>query len=183
MLKMGLNRSLIFLIVILFSNCEKNDLCKDDELSIARTNHTDSLKIDGYYFGDVNSNSSMPFANIYYLYTNGLFFTSEASDLDKAKAGTITVDVENNVGKQIKGLWGLFRVSNNTIEIERWRSRPNGCETIIYERGEILNDTTFVIRVREHRTNGEVKLTEIPNSTFSFRPLAEKPDSTNNFVK
>lgn len=184
MKRMIVHIGLFLLVMVLFSNCGKNGLCKDDELTLQRDEYSgNQLRIDGYYYGDVDRNSSKPFANIYYLYRNGIFFTSEAADLTQAEAGTIDVDVENTFGKQIKAAWGVFQVNGNTIEIEHWRSRSDGCETTIYERGGILNDTTFVIMVREHRTSGKVKLTETPNSTFHFRPLDAKPDSINNFIK
>lgn len=169
--------------ILLYTSCEKTGICKDDDLSLSKVNYNSTaLRIDGYYFGDVNSNSSTPFANIYYLYRNGVFFTSEADDLDIATAGTISVDVENSFGKQVKALWGLFQINGNLIEIERWRSRTNGCETTIYEKGDILNDSTFVLTRREHRTNGETRQVDAINSVFKFRPLDQKPDSTNSFV-
>lgn len=174
----------LLMLFTLMTNCEKNKLCNDDELSLQKVDYKgNQLRINGYYFGDVNRNSSKPFANIYYLYNNGIFFTSDASDLDEAEAGTINVDIENSFGKQIKGLWGVFQINDNVIEIERWRSRTNGCETTIYERGDILNDTTFIITKREYREKGTASKTETPNSTFYFRPLDAKPDSTNSFIR
>ena len=178
------NLMLLLIFLSLLTNCKKNIHCNDDELTLERMNYTgNQLNIDGYYYGDADSNNSMPFANIYYLYRNGVFFTSEASDLDKAEAGTITVDFENFFGKTVKGAWGVFQINGNNIEIERWRSRTNGCEITIYERGDILNDSTFVINKREYRNNGKAEKVETPNSIFYFRSLTEKPDSTNNYIK
>ena len=175
---------LTLLLLLMLTNCEKIGLCKDDELQIRRMNYTgNQLNIDGYYFGDVNSSSPLPSANIYYLYRNALFLTSGAADLDKAELGSIAVDVSNEFGKTIKGAWGVFHVDGSTIEIERWQSSINGCETTVYERGDILNDSTFVIVLREFRKNGKVKRTEEPNSEFNFRPLPQKPDSTNSFIQ
>ncbi len=177
----------ILVLLMLFSimtNCEKDKLCNDDELSLQRNDYNgDQLRIDGYYFGDINRNSSMPFANIYFMYKNGVFFSQGAADLDAAEAGTIDIDVENSFGKQSKGLWGIFKINGDTIEIERWRSTINGCEAILYERADILNDTTFIVRTREYYNNGKIEKEEKPNSTFYFRPLEVKPDSTNNFIE
>lgn len=175
--------ALPLMAVFLLSGCEKSGLCEDDELSLERIDYYGSqMRIDGYYFGDVNPNSTMPFANIYYFYENGVFFTSEAADLDQAESGAIVVDVENTFGKKIKAAWGVFQVNGSQIKIEHWRSRTNGCETTIYESGNILNDTTFVLIHREHRTNGKVQKVEDINSVFKFRPLPEKPDSSNSFI-
>lgn len=170
--------------MVFLNSCEvASSLCSDDELTISRIDYSGSqLKIDGYYFGDANPNSSKPFANIYYLYRNGVFFTTGASDLDKAETGTITVDVNNEFGKRIKGLWGVFRINGSTIEIERWQSSPT-CATTVYERGDILNDTTFIITQREYRSKGKVVGSENPKSTFHFRSLTQKPDSVNTYVR
>lgn len=165
------------------SNCEKNKLCEDDELKLQKEEYIGTdLKVNGYYYGDINENSNMPFANIYYLYKNGVFFTSEASDLDDARSGKINVDIENNFGKKIKAAWGVFQIKGKVLEIERWHSKTNGCESTIYEKCEILNDTTFVIIYREYRDKGKIDKAENPNSLFYFRHLIQKPDSTNSFI-
>ena len=184
---MKYNMRHIFLVIMVFSlitNCGKRRLCNDDELILQKIDYNgNQIKIGGYYYGDVNKHSSMPYANIYYLYKNGVFFTSEAADLAAAEEGTINVDNENLFGKKIKGVWGVFQIHDSRIEIERWRSRSNGCESTLFEQGDIINDTTFIIVKREYRENGKVSRTEIPNSTFYFRALQSKPDSTNTFIK
>jgi hypothetical protein len=180
---MAHNSTLIFILVLL-SGCERASICKDDDLNLRRIDYSVSqLRTDGYFFGAANPTSSVPFANIYYLYRNGVFFTTEADDLDRAVVGTIEVDIANKFGQQIKSAWGIFQVNGNVIEIERWRSRANGCEGTIYEKGEIVNDSTFLITLREYRDKGKAAKSETPNSVFYFRPLIQKPDSTNNFIR
>lgn len=169
--------------VFLFSSCEKSGLCEDDELSLTRVNFTgNQLRIDGYYYGNQTENSTPPLVDIYYLYRNGVFYTSDAAELAKAEAGTIYVDIENEFGKKIKGAWGVFQINGTLIEIERWQSRMSGCETTIYERGNILNDTTFVLTRREARENGKAVVVKDINDIFKFQPLPEKPDSSNSFI-
>lgn len=181
MRNMFLNISLILIVMMMFSSCGKNSLCEDDELSLTRVNYSGSpLKINGYYFGEPNSRDNV---KIHYLYENGVYFDGGLEPLKEAQNSSFQIDIANEFPRRVKSAWGVFQVNGNTIEIERWRPRPNGCETTIYERGEILNEVTFVITRREHRTKGRVKLTETPNSTFSFRPLTQKPDSTNNFIQ
>ncbi len=171
-------------IVALLCSCGRLGICQDDELTIAKSDYKDTqLRIDGYFFGDTSPDSNTAYANIFFLYRNGIFFTSEAEDLDRAEKGTIDVDIENSYGKQIKGLWGLFQAKGDVIEIERWLTRIDGCEETIYELGIILNDTMIVITRREYRDNGKVKLLETPNSTFYFRPLQQKPDSTSPYIE
>ncbi|MCA1763810.1 MAG: hypothetical protein ABR574_11405 [Cryomorphaceae bacterium] len=169
--------------MLLMSSCEKSGLCEDDELSLEREDYNGStLNLDGYYYGDVSQNSTPPLVTVYYLYHNGVFYTSDASDLNEAESGNIVVDVENELGKQIKSAWGVFQVEGSTIEIDRWQASTTGCETTIYEKGEILNDSTFVLTRREFRDDGKVTTVQDINATFKFVPLPEKPDSTNSFI-
>lgn len=172
-----------FIAVFLLSGCGKSGLCEDDELSLARVDYTgNQLRIDGYYYGNQTENSTPPLVDIYYLYRNGVFYTSDASELEQAENGTILVDVENTFSKKIKGAWGVFQINGNLIEIERWQTEISGCESTIYERGNVLNDTTFVLTRREFRDKGKAGKVEEINSTFKFRPLPEKPDSSNSFI-
>jgi len=164
-----------------FSSCEKSGLCKDDDLNFARRDYTgNQLRVDGYYFGDPSTDNNV---NIYYFYRDGVFLDKGIEPLEDAETFNFTVDVSNEFGETIKGAWGVFQIDGSTIEIERWQSSSNGCETTLYELGEILNDSTFVITLREFRENGKVNRTEEANSEFYFRVLVQKPDSMNSFIQ
>lgn len=168
--------------LLLLSRCEKSGLCEDDELTLKKVDYAgNQLSIDGYYFGDITENSTPAYAEIYYLYRNGVFFTSSASLLDDAEAGTI--DVPLGPGNKPKRSFGLFQINGNTIEIDRWQGSVTGCEETIYEKGNIVNDSTFVITRREFREDGEATNVRDVNFTFKFRPLPEKPDSSNSFIE
>lgn len=184
MLKNYQKIALLLLIIFVLNSCEKLKLCKDDKLQLERINYVgNELKINGYYFGDIKENGRTGSANIYFFYRNGVFSTHNASDLDDAKAGTIEFDLQNTFGKKIKSAWGVFQIDNDNIRISRWQDHSFGCETTIFEQGNILNDTTFVITSRKYRHKGKTDHTDNPNSTFYFRVLDEKPDSTNKFIK
>ena len=171
-----------YLFMIQFIGCSENSgLCKDDELSNLKQNYTSSeLRIDGYYYGEPYSDNEV---RILFFYRNGVFFDSNSEPLENAKNGTITIDIQNSFAKQVKALWGNFMILGSTIQVERWRAVSVGCFKTLYEKGEIKNDTTFVITQREYRNNGKVEKTETTNITFYFRQLPQKPDSTNNFIK
>lgn len=172
---------LIVLGILFGTSCEKTKTCKDDNLLVVRENYLSrKIKINGYYFGDLNASRNV---KIYYLYSNGFFFDGGVEVLENAKDGNIFVDVPNVFPRTVKGAWGVFRVFDNFLEIERWQSSVNGCESTVYERGDILSDTLFIIRKREFRRNGKVVAIEEPNSLFYFRPLPQKPDSTNSFIQ
>ncbi|MGB3180748.1 MAG: hypothetical protein WBB45_05125 [Cyclobacteriaceae bacterium] len=168
--------SILLGVLSMFIACEKTGICKDDELQFQRAAYTgNQLNTDGFYYGDVDSSSSLPFANIYYFYRDGTFFTSASEDLEKAESGNIDVDVSNEFGKTIKSAWGVFRINSNEIEIARWESSLHGCENSILERGIIINDSTFILE-----PNSSVRSQE---SIFRFHPLVQKPDSTNSFIQ
>lgn len=174
----------VFLVALAFCGCERIGLCKDDELSFGRVDYTgNQLRVNGYYFGDVIKDDKMPLANIYYLYKNGVFLSRLVQDLDKAQLGTISIDTSNSFAKRVKSAWGVFRVNGKIIEFERWEPSMNSCEKTVYERGEVVSDTSFVLKRREFRTNGKVGHTENLDSIFSFRSTLQKPDSTNQFIK
>lgn len=177
--------TIFFLLgVIILLGCNKFSLCKDDKITLQKTNPIGNvLRTDGYFWGEINKQSTKPVAHIYYLYQNGTFFAMNTSDLSKIDQGEIIGDVENAHGKKSKSKWGTFFIGNNTIEIERWQYAIDGCETTIYEKGPILNDTSFLITHREYREERKCILTEHPNSLFIFKAIPQKPDSINPYIK
>jgi hypothetical protein len=181
--RMNLITMFVFSVIALLQSCGKSVFCDDEKLSWKKQNNPAKvLKTNGYYYGNVNTTTSSPFADICYLYLNGVFYTSFASDLYKAKSGTIYVDTTNSLGKQTQDAWGVYKINNNIIEIDRWLYSLS-CIKRIYEKGEIINDTTFNINYRETHFNGKRESAETVNSIFYFKPLLQKPDSTNNYVK
>ncbi len=167
------------LISLLFLGCGKSDNC-DDSFSIDRTNFTgNQMKTQGYFFGEPYDDNEV---RIYYFYRNGVFFHDDSQPLDAAENNTIEVDIENNSSKAFKDLWGVWNLTGNIIEIEHWYPSLRGCFKTIYEKGVLVNDSTFILTLRQIRDDGKVEFTETPNSTYFFRPLVEKPDSTNGFV-
>jgi len=126
----------------------------------------------------------MPFANIIYLYRNGVYLTSDAEDLDNARSGNIDVFQPNEIMQGSKTIWGVFQIVGDSIEIEHWEPFQFGCESATtYERGIIVSDTMFTITSIESLKNGESKSFEEVNNDFTFRPLEQKPDSTNQVIE
>jgi hypothetical protein len=160
--------------------CKKLGLCQDDELHAQRTNYIgNQLKTQGYYFADAGQSGTL--TEICYFYRNGTFYAGLGVALAQAQSGNIMIDVANEFGKTVKDAWGLFLITGQGIEVETWAGAI-GCRGTNYRRGEILNDSTFVITRHESRRNGKVRFSEEVNQTFRFRPLAQKPDSTNSFI-
>jgi hypothetical protein len=173
----------IALIIIVLFGCRKLNLCKDDELSLARKDlKSDILRIDGCYWGGGDTTSSSPYVYIYYMYSNGVFFTTESSSYYDVLDSNIVIDYTNEFGKTIKAAWGVFQINDSIIEIDQWRPTLRGCTKTMYEKGRILDSNTFVINIIEYRDAGEVERSKEVEWMFHFYPLEQKPDSTNNFV-
>ena len=170
---------LLSLVLLLF-NCNRDRSC-DDDLSLQQSDYTGSdLKLNGYFFkyDSINDN----FKEIYFLYQNGVVLSSQLDGFDASNPDNIDVEFFNQALKS-KAAYGLFEVSGDIIQIERWYPSLRGCFRTIYETGRIVNDTTFKITRLEYRKNGSVKSVEQPDYIIHFRPLPEKPDSTNEYIQ
>lgn len=157
-------------------------MCKDMNLSIERQNYSGlQLRTDGYYYEDSDTSNDV---KILFFYRDGVFLDGGFESLNDAENGAVKIDISNALSKQTKYVWGAFQIIGNTLEIEHWRPINSGCYKTLYIKGEIQDDSTFVITHRENRDkNGEVLWKESPNSVCHFRAIPQKPDSTNDFVK
>jgi hypothetical protein len=172
----------LILAILLTQSCKKIK-CTDDDLSFRKTEYTKTeLRIDGYYVEHM-LDSSEKYTTLKFFYQSGVVLGFLDYNNEANNSGNIDVEQINNSLKS-KAAWGQFRVvNNNIIEIEQWTPSYFGCYNTVYEKGEIKNDTTFVITCREYRDKGKTEKVETQNSTFYFHPLDIKPDSTNNFVR
>ena len=181
-----INKKTVLIIIgaILMHSCDEDGICNAD-LTLQRTDHTENqIRINGYYFRDVNDTVDMPFANIIYLYKNGVYLTSDTENLDNARSGNIEAFEPNEIMRDTKRWWGVFQIVGDFIEIERWEPFQFGCESrTTYERGIIISDTLFTITSIETLKNGNSKSFKEVNNDYIFRSLAQKPDSTNQVIE
>ena len=178
-----INIAILIMFLLVFVNCKKDKLCKDDELSLQRIDYVGTqLRIDGYYYEDLSESPEQKYTSVLFLYQDGIYLGSSGYDINAAILGEMNIEQINSALKS-KAAWGIFQINGNIIEIEHWTPSMQGCFNTLYEKGEIKSDTTFIITKREYRENGSASKTETPNSTFYFRPLDAKPDSTNTFIK
>lgn len=82
--------------------------------------------------------------------------------------------------KANKYCWGLFNITGNSIQFERYYPSDNLSKKAYVRSGEILNDTTFRITksIRSDGTEEKVK-----DEIFYFKQFSPKIDSTNNWIK
>lgn len=174
---------ILFLIqaVLLTQSCEKLT-CKDDALTITRTNNnSDKLRLDGYYYGDLSGiNADHP--NVYLFYQNGIFSNANSYNLSDAETGNITLNFPDLKYKH-KGDWGVYNIEGNNIEIEYWISKHCDGVGLFYENGIILNDTTFKITYWRHSVGGKTEQEKNIDAIFRFQEYSPKPDSTIKFIQ
>ncbi|MCU0390515.1 MAG: hypothetical protein MUE81_05320 [Thermoflexibacter sp.] len=179
MIKINAYSFFLILISIGLSACQLLGWCKDDSLSSPRIDYTgNQLKVNGYYYGDSSIVGGKTNVLVSYFYRNGIFIDRESVELTKVLSNIIPNEPLN----QIKGIWGIFKIEGNKITIESFRSSMCGVKTSFIE-GEILNDTTYLIKSSESRDKGRVTSRLERNSIYRFRQSNIKPDSTNNFIK
>ena len=171
------------LILFIFAfSCDKSTLCDDDELTINRIiNNSNMLNLSGYYYGDISGiNSDHP--NIYLINQNGIFINANSFSLSDAETGNVTFTYPD-LAYQYKGDWGVYKLENNTIEIEYWVSRSCGGVGLLYEKGIILNDSTFKITYWRRSYGDKTEREEYINAIFRFQKYSPKPDSTIRFIE
>lgn len=163
---MKYTKAIISLVVIL--SC-----CKTaEELTLERMNYTgNELRIDGYYYHQLND-----VIHSFVLFNNGTYLSlgyndnlGSLFDLDEIiKNENIIADL-----KEKQWFWGVFKVSNNNILIDRWLPGNGGPYPVELLEGDILNDETIMIT--------GFRQTDVEDE-FKFRHLSPKPDSTNMFI-
>jgi hypothetical protein len=177
-MKTNLLKSIVplLLLSVLSATCPRIGPCRN-HFEMARQNFTgNQLRTDGYYYGEPIANLSQ--VGLYYLYRNGILLL-DAETLSNVINGNVSSPI---LSGNIKTVWGVFAINGSSIEMETWIPSINGCEAVKLERGEILNDTTFVITRLERRGDGRLDSEDV-RLIYRFRRLAPKPDSTNSFIQ
>ncbi|MCC6185882.1 MAG: hypothetical protein IT256_01885 [Chitinophagaceae bacterium] len=165
---------------VLLSSCKKLGGCKDEPLSLQKTDHNGSLRIDGFYYGDSSiAYQGIVSVDLIFFYRNGVIHAPGAPEYLKMK--DYVMQTLNNPQNSVQYLWGLFKHSSDNIEIEKWLPRQCGY-WVEYRSGKVLNDTTFELTYQKQSYKGEKSSGSI-NQIYHFRAFSPKPDSTNNFIK
>lgn len=162
---------------ILFSSCDK--LLKNDELSLKRIPYFgNELRIDGYYYRKIN-NDNEEFLNLYFFYSNGIVRYGGGGYLSYEEVEDRIIN-HRLVDGRSRTDWGVFHITDNTIQFEMWYPSSGGGAPTYVREGAIMNDTTFHITM-SYRSNGKEKREK--DEIYHFRQFGLKPDSTNVFIK
>jgi hypothetical protein len=85
------------------------------------------------------------------------------------------------IDKKTKDSWSVFIVENNNITRESWiSSLSNQYYAIFIYSGHIENDTTFRFTETYYSETNETKQIDM---VYHFKQFANKPDSTNVYIK
>ncbi len=164
------------------TSCKEVDICKDEKLSLNKVEFTGSqLRIDGFYYGRPTTDyQGAIFYDVFIFYKNGVLMRPGNIGFEKMEDYISQVE-KIELPKETKYNWGIFNIDNKILKIEHWKAAQCGYPSIL-RTGEILNDTTFILKKMEIRDNMGVTQTDI-NEDFHFRHFEIKPDSTNNFIR
>jgi len=158
---------ILFIIFVTLSSGK----CTLEDLTIERQNYSGTnLRIDGVYY-------NKPDKAHFFLYRNGVFF-SGGSGFSGSISELImfrSIEENNSSMSKLPYWWGVFRIENNEIVIEKWMSGDSFKYRTHKFGGKIINDTTLLLN--NHPYFG------IGVDTFYFYQSSSKPDSTNNFIK
>ena len=178
--KQGIMKTKITYLLVLISILIA---CKKDELSIRRTPCASTqLRLDGYYYQKGGTPERW---KVFFFYRDGTvfgafsFLATERLNVERELIdGTYSTTIKNEVS-----YWGLFEIDNSKIQFEKWYPVNAGPTQAYVHAGSILNDTTFIIEEVYNMERNKKKDYRKENSTFHFRFLNPKPDSTNNVLK
>jgi hypothetical protein len=159
------------------------DSC-DDKLTLTKEPYTGSqMKIEGYYY----RKNAIYCTSVYFLYRDGTF-------IDAGCFSCKPDEIENHVKNKDWTQWrryeksaigyGVFQISGSQILIENWRPSSSWSLPAYLYKGEILNDTTFVItQSQRSKPNALDNDFSAKHEIYRFRHFSSKPDSTNRFTK
>jgi hypothetical protein len=156
-------------------------LCKDKELTLSKTEYSgQELRTDGFYYGrPVEDYQGVTFYELFVFYKNGILMLPGNIEFEKMEEYITMISRPGTI--EAKYGWGLFNVEGGIISLEHWVAAQCGYPAVL-RSGEILNDTTFVLKKRIIRDSQGTTETDV-NEEFHFREFDVKPDSTNNFIK
>lgn len=174
------NEILLFLCLLLLNGCKL--IGEGDELSLERMPFEGSeLKLNGYFIEEFNQDS---LRQVLFLFKNGVVFNAgwfRHPDIDDIQEQLVRGNPEKT--QEVKHEWGIFLVNSDSIIIETWDSMNYGIKYAFKSKGQILNDSTFLL-LSSIRSRDEGKEDPTPQyQKFHFKKFLFKPDSLTSFIR
>ena len=172
--------SIIIVTLCVISACSCSKVLEDDMLTLERIqNSSSSLRLDGYYFSEFESDQ--PNLRIYFLYKNGIILSGSSPSIVDLAA--IEEEFRNgeyyNTIKDVKFQWGVYQIEGSEIKFERWYPGERPYEVFL-RSGLILSDTTFRITTFSKPDGSDA---EVRDELYKFKKFSPRPDSTNIFIE
>ena len=170
-------------VFFIFMSCSMlNQDSEEDRLTMQRIPYTgNNLKIDGFYYQVWQDDDEMRFSNVTFLYENGILLDIGGGGL-LSEIGAFVQQNMNFDYSNHRGFWGVFHIHNNSIKWEKYYTSQTGVKVFRYE-GEILTDTTFVMKNYSRIKNGYKQEANTIENKYHFKAFSPKPSSENDFIK
>jgi hypothetical protein len=166
---------LITILAISFAliGCE----VEHDSLTLTREDFQgNQLRLNGYYYHEGMGDSV--FWDHFILYRNGVILSCGTNPPLRLENYFDDAHFINKL-KINRTCWGIFQISGDSIQFEKWYHGGGAAKLVYARKGIILNDSTFVMTVSS-KSNGDHHSTI--NELYHFRKFSPKPDSTNQFI-
>jgi outer membrane translocation and assembly module TamA len=156
-------------------------LFPDDNLTLKRANYIgNELRTDGYYYRQ-KENVTYPYTLPVFFYRNGIVVSCGSFSTTDLNIVETEMPDRYDILKKYKDGWGVFLIDDTKIKYEKWIEAPSGVKLAVKRcSGHIKNDTTFHITESYNSGNGET--TQV-DEIWHFKQFANKPDSTNVYIK
>lgn len=167
---------IIFSLLLIFSCCRVAHELKLGKSAFAGND----FKLDGYYYSLENE------GQLFFLYSDGVFIDFSCKilqfdneELSERRDSTINYYASLGNYKNTQYGWGVWKVEDDNLIIEKWLSGSGGAYPVGRYVGNVINDTTINIAFTyQLPPNGKEKM-----GKFRFRQFCPKPDSTNAFIE
>lgn len=168
------------LLVLLIFTFSCKDLFEDEAFTLTREDYTGcQIRTDGYYYGYYKQDSGLISITIFY--RNGVVIDGIGGYYSLLEFEKMFLDgTFYSRNKDYKDTWGIFKVTNNVVMIERVIAGGGLRRNAFIDYGEILNDTT--IHIYQNKSS-YVSAISVKDDTLYFKQFSPKPDSTNVFIK
>ena len=172
------NIYLLLIAIALLTSCCK----KFSDLTMKKTPYFgDELRIDGYYYSNMDSGWG---TGVAVFYRDGfcihMFTDPKSSDTLSYIENEFLLNKSFISKIKQKPSWiGVFQINKGSIEFETWEAAGKYITTYSHY-GKIINDTTFTVNKRR---NNDQNRTSSLNLIYRFKQFNPKPDSTNVYVK
>ncbi len=128
------------------------DLFEDEAYTLTREDYTgQEIRTDGYYYSYNYQDSNIVSITIFY--RNGVVIDGIGGQTLLEYERRFSSGEFNNNAKNIKDVWGIFKVVNNEVMIERVVAGGGLRRNAFIDYGEILNDTTPSTRIYSSNKN------------------------------